>query len=99
LFGGFEDETNSIKDNRIAYDIAKASRLDHLTWKTYTDMDFVRDYQGGNFTIVSKVLSSSAVSQRAMVSIIQFIADSKPKIDTGLTTIHSLVDSITVTQK
>jgi len=61
---------------RVLCDMAKASRKDLQIGKAYTDRDFARDYLDSNFTMVGKVLTGNAKSQKVISAIKKFIDES-----------------------
>jgi len=64
---------------RIAYEMAKV-RKRKPTGKAYTDKDVAREFMSQNSSMISKVLSGTAKSDRVTKSLIIFIQSVDPAL-------------------
>jgi hypothetical protein len=64
---------------RIAYEMAKV-RKRKPTGKAYTDKDVAREFMSQNSSMISKVLSGTAKSDRVAKSLISFIQSVDPAL-------------------
>jgi hypothetical protein len=64
---------------RIAYEMAKVQKR-KANGKAYTDREVARDYLTQNSSMISKVLSGSAKSERVVESLVNFINSVDPKL-------------------
>lgn len=64
---------------RIAYEMAKV-RKRKPTGKAYTDKDVAREFMSQNSSMISKVLSGTAKSDRVTKSLISFIQSVDPAL-------------------
>lgn len=61
----------------IAFDIARALRRDRATGEEYTIGKFSREYLNRSQSLVSKVLTGKAKSERVLKEIARFILDTQ----------------------
>lgn len=66
---------------QIAYELSKAANRCKTTRRAFTDIIFAKKYLIQNPSMISKVLSGTAVSQPVLSSILEFIDLSRPLVD------------------
>jgi len=74
---------------QIAYDISKAANRCKTTRKAFTDAKFAQMYLIQDSSMISKVLSGSAVSKPVLTSILDFIEKSRPLVEEAIRDIKS----------
>jgi hypothetical protein len=70
---------NRLERLRIAYEMAKV-RKRQPNGKAYTDRAVAREYLTQNSSMISKVLSGSAKSERVVESLVKFINSVDPSL-------------------
>ena len=64
---------------RVAYEMAKV-RKRKPNGRAYTDRDVAREYLTQNSSMISKVLSGSAKSEKVVESLVKFISSVDPDL-------------------
>jgi hypothetical protein len=70
---------NELERLRVAYEMAKV-RKRQTNGKAYTDREVAREYLTQNSSMISKVLSGSAKSERVVESLVKFINSVDPNL-------------------
>jgi hypothetical protein len=70
---------NQLERLRVAYEMAKV-RKRMPNGRAYTDREVAREYLTQNSSMISKVLSGSAKSERVVGSLIKFIKSVDPSL-------------------